>query len=80
VSVRSSDFERDAVVLCGFYFGLVVISSQLKGCPSFSNELPTVQKVIFKYVRPIADRMAQNLEIISETFSTNQNSAHGIYD
>jgi len=42
--------------------------------------LPTVQKVIFKYVRPIADRMAQNLEIISETFSTNQNSAHGIYD
>ena len=31
-------------------------------------------------VQPIADRMAQNLEIISKTFSTNQNSAHGIYD
>ena len=32
------------------------------------------------YVQPIADRVAQNLEIISETFSTNQNSVHGMYD
>ena len=32
------------------------------------------------FVQPIADRAAQNLEIISKTFSTNQNSAHGIYD
>ena len=31
-------------------------------------------------IQPIADRVAQNLEIISRTFSTNQNSAHGIYD
>jgi len=31
-------------------------------------------------VLPIADRVALNLEIISETFSTNQKSAHGIYD
>jgi len=31
-------------------------------------------------VQPIADRVAQNLEIMSKTFSTNQNSAHGIYD
>ena len=29
---------------------------------------------------PIADEVEQNLEIISKTFSTNQNSAHGIYD
>jgi len=28
----------------------------------------------------MADRAAQNLEIIFNTFSTNQNSAHGIYD
>ena len=31
-------------------------------------------------VQPITDRVAQNLEIISKTFSTNQNSARGIYD
>ena len=29
---------------------------------------------------PIADRAAQNLEVISENISTNQNSTHGIYD
>jgi len=32
------------------------------------------------YVQPIADRVALNLEIIFKTFSTNQNSAHFIYD
>jgi len=32
------------------------------------------------HIQPIADRMAQHLEIISKTFPTNQNSAHGIYD
>ena len=31
-------------------------------------------------VQPIADRVAQHLEITSKTFSTNQNSAHGIYE
>ena len=31
-------------------------------------------------IQPIADRVALNLEIIFKTFSTNQNSAHGIYD
>jgi len=31
-------------------------------------------------VQPIAARVAQHLEIISEPFPTNQNSAHGIYD
>jgi len=31
-------------------------------------------------VQPIADRVAQNLEIVSETFSTEQNSANGIYN
>ena len=31
-------------------------------------------------VQLIADRVAQNLEIISTTSSTNQNSAHEIYD
>ena len=31
-------------------------------------------------VQPSADRVAQHLEIISKTFPTNQNSAHGIYD
>jgi len=31
-------------------------------------------------VHPIADRVAQDLEIVSKTFSTNQNSAHGIHD
>ena len=31
-------------------------------------------------IQPIADRVAQHLEIISEIFPTNQNSAHGIYD
>ena len=32
------------------------------------------------YVHPIADRVAQHPESMSETFPTNQNSAHGIYD
>ena len=32
------------------------------------------------HVQPIAERVAQNLQIISETFSTNQNSSHRIYD
>jgi len=32
------------------------------------------------HLQPIADRVAQNLEIISQTFSTKQNFAHGIYD
>ena len=31
-------------------------------------------------VQPIADRVVQNLEIISKQIPTNQNSAHGIYD
>jgi len=31
-------------------------------------------------LQPIVNRMAQHLEIISKTFPTNQNSAHGIYD
>jgi len=31
-------------------------------------------------IQPIADRVAQHLEFISKTLSTNQNSAHGIYD
>jgi len=31
-------------------------------------------------ILPIADRVATNLEIISTKKSTNQNSAHGIYD
>jgi len=31
-------------------------------------------------VQPIADRVAQHIEIISKTFPPNQNSAHGIYD
>jgi len=32
------------------------------------------------YIQSIADRVAQNLEITCKTFSTNQNSVHGIYD
>jgi len=35
---------------------------------------------VWMCVQPIADRVAQHLEIISQTFPTNQNSAHGIYD
>jgi len=35
---------------------------------------------MYIYVQPIADRVAQNLEIIGKTFPTKQNSAHGIYD
>jgi len=32
------------------------------------------------HIQPIADRVPQHLEMISKTFPTNQNSAHGIYD
>jgi len=32
------------------------------------------------YIANCADRVAQHFEIISETFPTNQNSAHRIYD
>jgi len=39
-----------------------------------------VQEHICQYIQPIADRVAQNLEIIFLKISTNQNSAHGIYD
>jgi len=35
---------------------------------------------ISKYIQPIADRVARNLEIISKIFSTNHKSAYGIYD
>ena len=31
-------------------------------------------------VQPVADMVTQHLEIISKSFPTNQNSAHGIYD
>jgi len=32
------------------------------------------------FVQPITDRVAQNLEMISQTLSMYQNSAHGLYD
>jgi len=32
------------------------------------------------YIQPIADRVALNLELYFKNLSTNQNSAHGIYD
>ena len=32
------------------------------------------------YIQPIADRVAKHLEIISKTYPTNQNAAHGIDD
>ena len=35
---------------------------------------------VFHHIQPIADRLAQNLDIISKTFTRNHNSAHGIYD
>jgi len=42
---------------------------------------PFVIYVLYwRYVQPIADMVAQNLEMIFKTFSTNQNSAHGIYE
>jgi len=44
----------------------------------FLEPLPPVY--LYLWIQPIADRVAQNLEIISNFFSTNQNSAHGIYD
>jgi len=46
----------------------------------------TMQCIYITYVsyeictQPIANRVAQNLEIISKTFATNQNSAYGIHD
>jgi len=33
-----------------------------------------------EHIQPTADRLALNLEIILKSFSTNQNSANGIYD
>ena len=32
------------------------------------------------YIQPIAERVAQNFEMISQVVSRHQNSAHGIYD
>jgi len=37
-------------------------------------------RICREYVQPIADRVAQNLEIISKTLATYQNSAHGMND
>jgi len=42
------------------------------------ERLPGFEKVFLG--QPIADRLALNLEIIFNTFSTNQNSVHRIYD
>ena len=39
-----------------------------------------LHKNIQVYTQPIVDRVAKNLEIVSETFSTDQNSAHGVFD
>ena len=39
-----------------------------------------MQRRIAAALQPSADRVAQNPEIISETFAANQNSADGIYD
>ena len=65
-------------------------------CPSTHDELLTRHEydmtyswrvIVYSYswrvimiVQPIADRVAQHLEIISLKNPTNQNSAHGIYD
>jgi len=51
--------------------------------PIILRSLLTEATPYLKYtsdIQPIADRVAQNLEIISKTFSSHQNSAHGIYD
>ena len=37
-------------------------------------------RICREYVQPIAHRVAQNLEIISKTLATYQNSAHGMND
>ena len=39
-----------------------------------------IYKSLDSYIQPIADRVALNLEIILKKNSTNQNSAHWIYD
>ena len=36
--------------------------------------------LFYRIIQLIAHRVALNLEITFKTFSTNQNSAHGIYD
>ena len=41
--------------------------------------LESMMKRASSTLQPIADRVAQNFEIISITFSTNQNFAHGIH-
>jgi len=52
----------------------------LTRCVTWLNFDPWGCQVINMKVQPIADRVAQHLEIISKTFPTNQNSAHGSYD
>jgi len=47
--------------------------------PQPSSCLQLVSSHLF-IIHPIADRVAQNLEFISKTFSTNQTSAHGIHE
>jgi len=39
-----------------------------------------LQAAMYLRFKPIADSVALNLKINFQTFSTNQNSAHGIYD
>jgi hypothetical protein len=47
---------------------------------SRASERDGYVRSIITDVQLIGDRVAQNLKTISKTFSTNRNSAHGIYD
>jgi len=51
------------------------IKNSPRACPPINTEC------VWKWIlQPIADRVAENLEIISEMFPTIQNSADEIYD
>jgi len=45
-----------------------------------SSRVSKYRTILRHDITPIADSVPQNFEIISESLSTNQNSARGIYD
>ena len=56
------------------------ILMNVQGAWSRNKSILCICIFVYTYIQPIADRVAQHLKIISKTFPTNQNSAHGIYD
>ena len=86
VAVRCSALQCVAVRCSALQFALqcIAVRCSVLNEPNFHShdqfESHLLGNGLYIFLQPIAERVAQNLEITSKTFSTNQNSARGIYD